>query len=98
MSSNSILKVNVFQPELQENITDDTFINYDITFLKKSSNSFSNSKIEGKLKSTNYYVPLDYNGTFFCWVQYQNDKQDRIICVQNVSTEGIFRKFHTFRR
>ena len=90
MSSNSILKVNTFEPELQENILDDTFINYDITFLKKSINSFSSPKIEGKLKSTNYYVPLDYNGTYFCWVQYTNDKQDRNICVQNILSEGVF--------
>ena len=90
MSSNSILKVNIFQPDLQENIVDDVFINYDITYLKKNIISYTKPKIEGKIKSTNYYIPLDYNGSNFCWVEYKNDKQDRNICVHNISSEGIF--------
>ena len=90
MSSNSILKVIIFQPELNENILNDVYINYDITFLKKSINSYTSSKIEGKIKSTNYYIPLDYDGNNFCWVEYKNDKQDRDICIQNILSENIY--------
>ena len=91
MSSNSILKVIIFQPELNENILNDVYINYDITFLKKSINSYTSSKIEGKIKSTNYYIPLDYDGNNFCWVEYKNDKQDRDICIQNILSENIYK-------
>ena len=86
MSPYSILKVNIFQPELEEKILNDVYIDYDITFLNKSINSYTNQKIEGKIKSTNYYVPLDYDGNNFCWVEYKNDKQDRDLCIQNIIT------------
>jgi len=91
MSPNSILKVNIFQPELEEKILNDVYIDYDITFLKKSINSYTNQKIEGKIKSTNYYVPLDYDGNNFCWVEYKNDKQDRDLCIQNIMSENIYK-------
>jgi len=86
MSPNSILKVSIFQCDLQEKIDDDVYILYDITFLKKSTNAYNKTKIEGRIKSTNYYVPLDFDGNYFCWVEYINDKQDRNICIQNIST------------
>ena len=82
MSSNSILKVNIFIPELQEKINDESYINYNLIYLKNNSNSNSTPRI-GRLKATNYYVPLDYDGKYFCWVEYKNDKQDRNICIHN---------------
>ena len=91
MSPYSILKVNIFQPELEEKILNDVYIDYDITFLNKSINSYTNQKIEGKIKSTNYYVPLDYDGNNFCWVEYKNDKQDRELCIQNIMSENIYK-------
>lgn len=89
MSSDSILKLNIYNPELQDNINED-YINYDITFLKKSTNSESKTKIEGRLPSTNYFVPLDYDGTNFCWVEFKDDMQNRDICVQKISREHAF--------
>ena len=86
MSSDSILKLNIYNPEFQDNINED-YINYDITFFKKSTNSETKAKIEGKLPSTNYFVPLDYDGTNFCWVEFKDDMQNRDICVQNLSKE-----------
>ena len=88
MSSDSILKLNIYNPELQDSINED-YINYDITFFKKSPNSQSKTKIEGKLPSTNYFVPLDYDGTNFCWVEFKDEIQNRDICIQNISKETV---------
>jgi len=85
-SPNSILKINIFVPELQEKIDDDSYINYEITSLKKNVNSYTNPK-SGRLKCTNFYVPLDFNGKYFCWVEYLNAKKERNILIQNVSLE-----------
>ena len=90
MSDNSILKLTIFKPELQENIIDDVYINYDITYLKKSNNSSTKQKIEGKINSTNYYVPLDYDGTYLCWVEYKDDNQNREICIQDISKGNVY--------
>ena len=87
MSSNNILRLKIFIPEFEEKINDDSDINYDITFLKNNSNSESSPKI-GMFKSTNYYVPLDYDGKNLCYIEYMNDRQDRNICVQNILSEG----------
>ena len=89
MSSDSILKLNIYNPELQENINED-YINYDITFFKKSTNSQSKAKLAGKLPSTNYFVPLDYDGTNFCWVEFKDEMQNRDICIQNISKETTY--------
>ena len=90
MSSDSILKLTIFRPELQEKIIDDVYIDYDITFLKKNNNLLTKQKIEGKINSTNYYVPLDYDGTNFCWVEYKDENQNREICIQDISKGNVY--------
>jgi hypothetical protein len=84
MSHDNILKLTVCNPELQESINEE-YINYDITYLKKSLNTNSKSKIEGKILSTNYYIPLDFDGSNFCWVEFKDDIQNRDICVEDIS-------------
>lgn len=92
MSSNSILKLSISDADAQENISDDVYINYDITFLKKSFNSKTRQNIESKLKTTNFIVPLDYDGANFCWVEYKNQKQDRDICIHNIVSDHMLSK------
>ena len=76
MSKENLLKIDLFNPDFEETIKDDVYFNYKII-------SFTNEpKKNGKIKSTNYYVPLDYDGEYFCWVEYLNDKEDRNLCVQ----------------
>ena len=83
MSKESLLKIELFNPEFEETIKNDVYFNYQII-------SFINEpKKKGKIKSTNYYVPLDYDGTFFCWVEYLNDKEDRNLCVQLLTQSEI---------
>ena len=89
MSSDSLLKLNIYNPELQENITED-YITYDITFFKKTKNSPPNAKIEGKLLSSNYFIPLDYDGVNFCWVEFKDVQQNRDICVQDISKKNTY--------
>ena len=89
MSSDSLLKLNIYNPELQENITED-YITYDITFFKKTKNSPPNAKIEGKLPSSNYFIPLDYDGINFCWVEFKDTQQNRDICVQDISKKNTY--------
>ena len=89
MSSDSLLKLNIYNPELQENITED-YITYDITFFKKTKNSPANAKIEGKLLSSNYFIPLDYDGVNFCWVEFKDVQQNRDICVQDISKKATY--------
>jgi len=84
MSHDNILKLTVCNPELQESINEE-YINYDITYLKKSLNTNSKSKIEGKILSTNYYIPLEFDGSNFCWVEFKDDIQNRDICVEDIS-------------
>ena len=89
MSTNNILNIDVLQPELQNSIVEEyMYINFGITYFKKTSNNFENQQIVGKLKSTNYYVPLDFDGSNFCWVEYLNDKEDRNLCIQYLLIGG----------
>ena len=90
MSTDSLLKINIFLPETEQTIKD-IYIHYEvITF--NNQNKSKDSKFKGKIKSTNYYVPLDFDGYNFCWVEYLNDKKDRNLCVQLLLEEETIDK------
>ena len=83
MSHYNLLKINIFSPENEERIKDDVYINFEIIYFNK--NDYSNKNIKGHIKSTNFYVPLDFDGNYFCWVEYINDKMDRNLCIHNIT-------------
>ena len=87
MSTENLLKIKIFIPELEEKIKDNTYFDYEVIYFNKCQNNSQNSK--GKIKSTNYYVPLHFDGIYFCWVEYLNDKKDRNVCIQNVLESQI---------
>ena len=83
MAKEDLLKLKLFSTEIELTIKDDVYIEYEIINFDydKSDNNFSLKK-KGKIKSTNYYVPLYFDGCYFCWVEYLNDKEDRNLCVE----------------
>jgi len=91
MAKNSLLKVVIFPHELEESVKNDVYIKYTIIYF--GSQKFDNSpKYNGKIKSTNYFVPLDFDGYNFCWVEYLNDKKDRNLCVQYINKDEVIDK------
>ena len=91
MAKNSLLKVVIFPHELEESVKNDIYIKYTIIYF--GNQKFDNSsKYNGKIKSTNYFVPLDFDGYNFCWVEYLNDKKDRNLCVQYINKDEIIDK------
>ena len=90
MAKENILKVRLFLPELELTLKNDVYIEYEIIYFDYSINNNNyNLNKSGKIKSTNYYVPLNFNGFYFCWVEYLNDKEDRNLCVEYLLKEGI---------
>ena len=81
MSKDNLLKVNLFIPQLEETIKNDVYFKYQIINFKDNKSINNESRNNGSIKSTNYFVPLDYDGSYFCWVEYLNDKEDRNLCV-----------------
>jgi len=91
MAKNSLLKVITFPPELEDHLKSDVYIKYTIIYFR--SQKFDNSsKFNGKIRSTNFFVPLDFDGYNFCWVEYLNDKKDRNLCVQFINKDEIIDK------
>ena len=91
MAKNSLLKVVAFIHELEDKVKIDVYFNYTIIYFG-SQNFDNNSKYKGKIKSTNFFVPLDFDGNNFCWVEYLNDKKDRNLCVQFINKDEIIDK------
>lgn len=87
MATDNLLKIKFFNPESEEEIKDDVYIEYEVIYFNLSMKSSKNNK--GKISSTNYYVPLHFDGSFFCWVEYLNNKKDRNLCIQNVLENDI---------
>lgn len=83
MAKEDLLKLRLFSPELEPTIKNDVYIEYEIIYFdqKVINNNYILNK-RGRIKSTNYYVPLYFNGFYFCWVEYLNDKEDRNLCVE----------------
>lgn len=97
MSTNNILKINIFNQETEETIKIDSSINYEVIYF--SDDDINNiQKKKGNIKSSNYYVPLDFDGVNFCWVEYLNDQKDRNLCIQFILKDGtidnVDYKFH----
>ena len=91
MAKNSLLKVDIFPYELENIVIIDVYFKYTIIYF--GSQKFdNNSKYKGKIKSTNFFVPLDFDGNNFCWVEYLNDKKDRNLCVQFINKDEIIDK------
>ena len=90
MAHYNLLKINKFSPENEERIKDDVYINFEIIYFNK--NDYSNKNIKGQIKSTNFYVPLDFDGNYFCWVEYINDKMDRNLCIHNITKNNNIQK------
>ena len=86
MGKEDLLKVQLFSPELELVIKNDVYIEYEIIHFDDITN---NKNYKGKIKSTNYYVPLYFNDFYFCWVEYLNDKEDRNLCVEYLLKEEI---------
>ena len=93
MAKNSLLKVVAFIHELEDKVKIDVYFNYTIIYFG-SQNFDNNSKYKGKIKSTNFFVPLDFDGNNFCWVEYLNDKKDRNLCVQFINKDEIIDKIN----
>jgi hypothetical protein len=91
MAKNSLLKVVAFIHELEDKVKIDVYFNYTIIYFG-SQNFDNNSKYKGKIKSTNFFVPLDFDGNNFCWVEYLNDKKDRNLCIQFINKDEIIDK------
>jgi hypothetical protein len=83
MAKDNILKLEVFITESEEVKLKEENIKYEVIYFRKSLNK------KGEIKSTNYFIPLDFDGLYFCWVEYINNKKDRNLCIQNVNTDGI---------
>ena len=83
MAKENILKLEVFITESEEVKLKEENIKYEVIYFTKSL------KKKGEIKSTNYFIPLDFDGLYFCWVEYINNKKDRNLCIQNVNTDGI---------
>ena len=88
MSIDSLIKIYLLNFELEEKIKDDIYIFYEILYFSKNSSNYK-SKKKGKIKTTNYFIPLDFDGSNLCWVEYLNDKQDRNLCVQYITKDGL---------
>ena len=90
MAKKDVLKLKLLPPELESSIKYDVYIEYEIIHFDcvgVDINYYMGKK--GKIKSTNYYVPLYFNGSYFCWVEYLNDKEDRNLCVEYLLKEEI---------
>ena len=93
MAKNSLLKVVTFIHELEDNIKIGVYFKYTIIYFGRQK--FDNScKYNGKIKSTNFFVPLDFDGYNFCWVEYLNDKKDRNLCVHFINKDEIIDKIN----
>ena len=93
MAKNSLLKVVTFIHELEDNVKIGVYFKYTIIYFGRQK--FDNSCIyNGKIKSTNFFVPLDFDGNNFCWVEYLNDKKDRNLCVQFINKDEIIDKIN----
>ena len=93
MAKNSLLKVVTFPHELEDIVKTDVYFKYTIIYFG-SQNFDNSSKYNGKIKSTNFFVPLDFDGNNFCWVEYLNDKKDRNLCVQFINKDEIIDKIN----
>ena len=102
MAKNSLLKVVTFPYELEDKVKMDVYFNYIIIYF--GSQKFgSDSKFKGKIKSTNFFVPLDFDGYNFCWVEYLNDKKvkyDTIIKFKDTESdfEENYEDYYDMRR
>ena len=90
MATYNLLKINIFLPENEEAIKEDTYIKYEVIYFNK--NDKTNNNYKGEIKSTNFFVPLDFDGNYFCWVEYINDQKDRNLCIQYVDKDEIITK------
>ena len=89
MAMNRLLKVNIFTPLKEEKIKEE-FIKYEVIYF--TENKYKETKKRGKINSTNFYVPLDFDGENFCWVEYLNGNKDRNLCVQFVLKDDTIYK------
>ena len=89
MAKNKLLKINIFIPGEGEEIKEE-YIKYEV--LRFTENNEEIGRNKGKISSTNFYVPLDFDGMQFCWVEYLNDKKDRNLCVQFILKDDIINK------
>ena len=78
MAQENLIKIDLYNFELDEEIKNTTY-KYEIIFFDDSS-----PKITGFILSTNYLVPLDFDGFHFIYVEYLNDKKDRDFCIKDV--------------
>ena len=88
MATYNLIKINIFLPETEEKIKDDVFISYDVIWFNDKEYT-TNKNHKGRIQSTNFFLPMDFDGCNFCWIEYINDKKDRNICIQNVCKDDI---------
>ena len=94
MATDRLLKVNIFTPLQREEIKEE-FIKYEVIFFNETN--YKETKKKGKINSTNFYVPLDFDGTYFCWIEYIDSKNNRNLCVQFIlKNETIFKADYKF--
>ena len=90
MAKKDVLKLKLLPPELEPIIKNDVYIEYEIIYFDYIGEDINYYiGIKGKIKSTNYYVPLYFNGSYFCQVEHLNDKEDRNLCVEYILKEEI---------
>jgi hypothetical protein len=94
MATYNLIKLNIFQPDLEDKIKD-VFVDYEIVYFNEKEFAVNNRK--GKISTTNFYVPMDFDGYLFCWIEYLNDKEDRNICIQDVLKDNVINDADTHK-
>ena len=86
MSTKSLLKLTLINPYNEAiNETEKQNLKYEVINFNNKENT--NSRFTGEIKTTNYYIPLDFDGLNFCWLEYLDNKQDRNLCVQTLLSQ-----------
>ena len=66
---------------------------YDLKYFSPKDNEVKN--YTGKLPMTNYFIPFDFDGQNFLWVEFLT-KENRNICVANITTASDSSKIYKY--
>ena len=95
MSNDSLLRIELPLSHCnKEKLECDIENEYEILFFDDNSHNvqlkkmkYNSAKVKGKITMTNYSIPLDFDGSRFCWVEYVGEDLKNL-CIINLPIEG----------
>ena len=85
INKNKMLQIKISQPETHPIVLSNIMNSY---IIKDLNNNTTCQR--GEIEMTTYVVPFDFNGNYFAWVDFLNDKQ-RNLCLYNFQTSKLWK-------